>query len=163
MDVLIETDADNVFSRLEAILDLFGLDAGVGGEPLGDQIAHTFARNAHERAEAGRGSEGDWERNRPSTIRKKGFDKPNIESGQMMSEASLAGDVVNTPEQTTITYGTGAASGGRSPTSDAEKAHWAHVTGGAVARPFYALTEDDKAEIQEITAEELAEYLKAGF
>ena len=61
----------------------------------------------HERAKSGRGPDGPWLRNADRTIRRKGFDKPNIVTGEMVSERHIAGEVTCSTGEMRILYGNG--------------------------------------------------------
>jgi hypothetical protein len=157
------SNIDEVMDAIEHAIDSFGMDT----DDLGNRLAQGQAHAIHERAESGEGSEGAWDRNRASTIRRKGFDKPNYETDQMMSEASLLGHVDVSREKLEMQYGTGTAvvSEHRSAKwvlTDTQKAALAHEGQShlLIKRPFYALTEEDQQRILEMTGETLADHLR---
>jgi hypothetical protein len=100
-----------------------------------------------------------------------GWDHPNYRTGQMLSKASMAGNIEITADEVKIGYGLGLPPrAGYSPTghcsdedravTDREKAEWAHMeTRHRRARPFFGVGEGDAEAVQKVAFENLSTYL----
>lgn len=99
-------------------------------------------------------------------------DKPNVRTGQMLSEKSLTGRSTIEPKQVTMIYGVDAPPDGTwtgaplteqdKKITDVKKAYFAH-TGQSVhhiKRPFYQLTETDGKEISELCQKNLNDMIR---
>lgn len=132
--------------------------AGPSGSPgaasVADRLATAFARRIHARGMAGRGPDGDWRRNAPATIEAKGFDRPNVETGEMLDERHIRGVVASTDSEMSMTYGTGAAD--EHGVSDRDRAVFAHEGQSAqrIRRPFFGLNDGDMDTAAEIAGDE---------
>ncbi len=126
--------------------------AGIG--TVGDRIAGEIATAIHGRGMLGEGTDGAWEANAPSTVKAKGFNRPNIETGQMLEVDHIAGEVLSSAADVAITYGTGETD--ERGVSDRDRAYFAE-TGQShlkIVRSFFGLTSSDCDRVAEHLGEE---------
>lgn len=112
---------------------------------VGTTAVNTIAQAIHDRGEQGIGIDGAWERNAPATIKKKGFDRPDIETGAMLSVEQIVGETTVDRNLAESVYGTDEEC--------REKAAFAHGIGGpagdqgqskkGTVRPFHGILEAD--------------------
>lgn len=126
--------------------------AGVG--TIGDRIAGEIAGAIHARGLLGEGTDGAWQDNAPSTVKAKGFNKPNIETGEMLAPDHIAGQVLSSPAEVDITYGTGVTDDRG--VSDRDRAYYAE-TGQShkkIIRSFFGLIPSDCDRVSEVLGDE---------
>ncbi len=126
--------------------------AGVG--TVGDRIAGEIAGAIHARGLLGEGTDGAWQDNAPRTVKAKGFNKPNIETGQMLAVDHIAGEVLSTPTEAEIIYGTGETDDRG--VSDRDRAYYAE-TGQShkqIIRSFFGVIPSDCDRVSEILGDE---------
>lgn len=142
---------------LAVALNAFGLDSpSPKASTVGEHAVKIVAANIHDRGIAFEGPTGRWQDNAPSTIKKKGFNAPNFETGAMLSEEQIRGEVTVSHADASLTYG-----------KDDEckaKAGFAHDGQShlRIKRPFFAFTESDADEIAAKVMEDLVAYLMRG-
>lgn len=150
-------------SNLDALMDAirrkvlgFGFDnaASRGSGTVGDHAAAVAAEGIHDRSIVSYGPDGQWPDNADSTIKRKGFNWPNVESGSMVSEEQIAGDVQSTNDECRMRYG--------KDDENRKKAKYAHEGQGPtkVVRKFFALDNDIRRDIGVAMREEMADRLK---
>ena len=152
------TYSSNLDSLMEAIRSKvlgfgFQTPSSKGSGTVGDHAASVVATGIHNRSEQGRGPDDDWDRNAKSTIKKKGFDKPNFETGATLSVEELTGTVESNPDECRMKYGQ---------TQECrEKAHWAHVgqSKRKIIRKFYELDGTIRREVCVVVRDELGQHL----
>lgn len=141
----------------DAALKDFGLDSpSAKASTAGDRAVNTLAENIHDRGMDGQGPDGEWDRNAPSTIKKKGFDRPNIVTGEMLDVEQIMGDVSISKRQAVATYGKD---------EDVRKrATFAHEGQSSlkIKRPFLGITESDADEVLEGLADDIVNFLMRG-
>lgn len=149
-----ESDIDDPAASFRPALAQFGLDSpSPKASSVGAHCVKIAANNIHDRGIAFEGPDGRWPDNAESTIRKKGFNAPNFETGAMLSHEQLEGTLVVSRTEADATYGI-----------DEEckkKAHFAH-TGQSILRilrPFYGFTASDADEIAEGVMDDLVNFL----
>lgn len=126
--------------------------AGLG--TVGDRLAGEIAGAIHARGLIGEGTDGPWQANAPSTVKAKGFDRPNIETGQMLATDHIAGSVTSSAAEVDILYGTGETDDRG--VSDRDRAHYAedgqsHLK---IVRSFFGLIPSDCDKAAEILGDE---------
>lgn len=131
----------------------FSTPASKGGGTVGDRAAATVARGIHDRSIRFEGPDGRWPDNADSTVRKKGFNAPNFETGAMISEEQIAGEVTSTPDECAIRYG--------KDQENRSKAHYAHAGQGEqkIVRRFFALDGTIKRAVVVVVRDELGDHL----
>ncbi len=88
---------DELDRTVSMVMADFGLDSPSRAAPtVGDRAADSIAAGIHGRGQNAEGPDGAWRPNAESTIRKKGFDFANHETGQMLSEDQILGEVTVT-------------------------------------------------------------------
>jgi hypothetical protein len=136
------------------IVRMDGPSAAGGGATVGDRLSRELAARIHDRGAEGFGTDGAWKRNADSTVDRKGFDAPNIVTGEMLDPRHIAGEVDNQADAMEMTYGTGDVDGRG--TSDRDRAHFAE-TGQSrqkIVRSFFGLVDGDMDAAAELLASE---------
>lgn len=150
-------NADDPRSSFTDAIRAFGLDSpSRAGKTVGDRAAKEIAFRIHERGVRFEGPDGRWPDNAESTARRKGFNAPNFETGAMLSEEQVAGEVSVSHDEASMTYG-----------KDDEcrlKATFAHEgqSRAKILRPFYGLTDADADAVFEGVVDDLLNSLMHG-
>jgi hypothetical protein len=150
-----DSNLDAVAEAIRKKIADFGFNSSSsrGGGTVGDRAAKTVAQGIHDRSIRFEGPDGRWPDNADSTVERKGFNAPNFETGGMLSEEQIAGEVTVTPNECAIRYG--------KDEENREKAGYAHggQGRGKVVRRFFALDEQISRAVVEVVREELGDHL----
>jgi hypothetical protein len=167
----VKSNADQVAAWIDRTIDGFSFELPGTDQSLGRDIAGIVAEGMIERAVPGTKAPdgGTWPRNEPKYAawkRKKfGADQVGILTGQMLSLASMMGQVNVTADRVEMTYGTGetptrsqsgaALTPGEKAATDRQKAEW-FTAGG---RAFYGLDANIAAQVITHAGERFDEYI----
>lgn len=154
MAIYLDCDIDGAARWVSGVIAGFGFDTGPAGDTVGDHSARIVATDISRRGMRGYGPDGEWDHNADSTIKKKGFDAPNVVTGEMLDPKNIAGTVTNSREECRIDY-----------TDDPEireRAEFAH-TGQSrkkIIRRFMGLDEDINRAVVEAVARDLTLHIE---
>jgi hypothetical protein len=155
MSVYVNCAVEDAGQWVADIIAGFGFDTDFGGgHTVGYRAGCVVGQGIHDRSLEGRGPDGDWDRNAPSTIARKGRDQPNFDTGEMLDPKNIAGTVTSTREECRIEY-----------SQDAElrkKAELAH-TGQShkkIIRRFMGLDETISDEVRRSVADDLVAWIE---
>lgn len=166
MSTSYHSNIDDVGAWLDRCIDGFSLNEDERGRDIAESIAEGIeVRSDQEQS----GALDDWPKNsepyRTRKLRKYGTDKTNYRTKQMLSRASLLGDVVVNKDSVDIRYGTGRPPDGSSghveksdqQITDIEKARFAHQLG----RPFFELDDEIADKAFEIFCDQFEDHIES--
>jgi hypothetical protein len=175
MRVFFTSNARELFGGIRQRLHDFGFDSrGASGATVGEEVHQTFTDGIKRRCDESVDPDGNpWDANsdipegRGYATRKRevlGHAKPNVYTGSMTSEPSIAGVVHILHQQLEHEFGTGVrpvTEAGKVEPSDRDKAKWAHEgqSKKKIIRPFFGITEADADKATEEVADALIEEL----
>ena len=174
MSLRARLDYQDACDLIDAALDTFDFTLpGAGGETLAKDLAVGAAMGIAQRSNAGLDVNGNpFRPNSPDyalyKLTRYDVDRPGELGGQMLSLASLLGEVNISPREVEIVYGTGEKPSGPARNgielrpsekrlTDREKA--AYFEGGG--RQFWGLDNEIRAKLRGMVAEALLDHLRA--
>lgn len=135
----------------------FGLDSPSRRAPtVGNRAANTIADRISERGLRGEGPDGQWPGNAERTIKKKGFDRANYETGQMLQPDQIAGEV-------TVSHAVADIVQGKDEDVKA-RGYYAETGQGStgIIRPFFWITGEDADEVLDGFISDFMDHIQKG-